>query len=99
VPGPIESPRASPPSPQSHGLRAAGGSHRGEGSPVPQPEEVLRQHSRFAESLWDNPNFIQAEFHVGRFVTTTVDTEANQDNIKALYSNLKTTSDQIDVSA
>jgi hypothetical protein len=36
--------------------------------------------------------------HIGRFVTITVDTKANQEIMKALYSSLKTTSDQIDVS-
>jgi hypothetical protein len=49
--------------------------------------------------LWDNLEFIQAGFHIGWFVTATVDTEADQENIKALYSNLKTTSAQIDASA
>jgi hypothetical protein len=34
-----------------------------------------------------------------RFITAVVDTEADRENIKALYSRLKTTSDQIDVSA
>jgi hypothetical protein len=38
-------------------------------------------------------------FHVGRFVTAVIDTEADRENIKALYSSLKTISDQIDVSA
>jgi hypothetical protein len=37
---PTESPRASTPSPWSHGLRAAGGSQHGEGSSMPQPKEV-----------------------------------------------------------
>jgi hypothetical protein len=32
VPGPTESPRMSHPSPQSHGLKAIGGSQHGEGS-------------------------------------------------------------------
>jgi hypothetical protein len=99
VPGPTESPRVSPPSPRSHGLRATGGSHSGEGSSAPQLEEVPRQRSRVTESLWDNLDFIQVGFHVGRFVTAAVGTKADRDNIKVLYSSLKTTSDQIDVSA
>jgi hypothetical protein len=49
-----------------------------------------------AESLWDNPKFVQARFHVGRFVTAT---EADRENIEALYTSLKTTSAQIDLSA
>jgi hypothetical protein len=40
VPKPNESPSASPPSPRSHGLGAAGGSQRSEGSSAPQPEEI-----------------------------------------------------------
>jgi hypothetical protein len=40
-----KSPRASPPGPQSRGLRAAGGSQHGKGLSVPQPEEVPRQRS------------------------------------------------------
>jgi hypothetical protein len=96
---PSESPRASPPSPRSRGLGAAGGSQRGEGSSAPQPEEVLRQRSWVTESLWDNPDFIQARFHINQFVTIAIDTEADREKIKALYSNLKTTSDWINVSA
>jgi hypothetical protein len=51
------------------------------------------------ESLWDNPEFIQAEFHIGLLVTAALDTEVDRKNIKALYSSLKSTSSQIDVSA
>jgi hypothetical protein len=46
-----------------------------------------------------HPEFIQARFHVGWFITAAVDIEAEWENIKALYPSLKTTSDQIDVSA
>jgi hypothetical protein len=42
---------------------------------------------------------MQTGFHIGRFITTAVDTEADQENIKALYSSLMSTSTQIDVSA
>jgi hypothetical protein len=41
VPEPTESPKVSPPSPQSHGLEAGGGSQHGEGLSAPQHEEVL----------------------------------------------------------
>jgi hypothetical protein len=66
---------------------------------MPQAEEPLQQHSRVAKSLWDNPEFIQSRFQIGWFVTAAVDTEADRENIKALYFSLKTTSAQIDVSA
>jgi hypothetical protein len=50
-------------------------------------------------SLWDNPEFVRAGFHADRFVTTVVDTEADQENIMELYTSLRTTSTQSDVSA
>jgi hypothetical protein len=49
--------------------------------------------------LWDNPEFFQAGFHIDRLVTAAVDTEADWENINALYSNLESTSAQIDISA
>jgi hypothetical protein len=42
---------------------------------------------------------MQARFHIGRFVTAAVDTKADPENIKALYTSLKSTSAPIDVSA
>jgi hypothetical protein len=51
-----------------------------------------------AESLWDNPEFIQADYHIGRYVTASVNTEAKRERIKALYSSMKTTSELVDVS-
>jgi hypothetical protein len=48
--------------------------------------------------LWDNPDFIQAGFHIGRYVTTFMNFEAERENSKALYSSLETTSAQINVS-
>jgi hypothetical protein len=94
---PAESPEASPPSSRSYGLGATGGYQHGERSSVPQSEAQPRQQSRVAESLWDNPEFIQARFHIGQFVTVAVDTEADWENIKTLYFSLKTTSAQIDI--
>jgi hypothetical protein len=66
---------------------------------VPQSREQPRWYWHVAEPLWDNPEFIQAEFHNGQSVTVVVDTEADRENIKALYASLTTTSAQIDVSA
>jgi hypothetical protein len=76
-PEPVESPRASSPSPQSYGLGAAGGSQYGEGLSVPQSEEPSQQHSWVVESLWDNPDLMRARFHIGLFVTVAVDTKAD----------------------
>jgi hypothetical protein len=98
-PEPAESPEASPPSPRSYGLGFAGGYEIGEDSSVTQSQKPLQQHSRVVESLLDNLEFIQVGFHIRWFVTTAIDTEADRENIKALYTILKSTSAQIDVSA
>jgi hypothetical protein len=95
---PTEGQEASPQSPNSFGLRAHGGPQTGEGSSVPRPEKQPRQYLHVAESLWFNPDFIQAEFHIGRYVTASMNTEAEREQIKALYSSMKTTSELIDVS-
>jgi hypothetical protein len=65
---------------------------------MPRPEKQPQQYSRVAESLWDNPHFIQAEYHIGRYVTASINTEAEREQIRALYSSMKTTSKLIDVS-
>jgi hypothetical protein len=70
--------KASPLSPWSYGLGFAGRYQPGEGSSVPQSGKKLHQHSRAVESLGDNPEFIQARFHIRRFITTIVDTEADR---------------------
>jgi hypothetical protein len=95
---PAKSPEASPLSPWSYGLRAAGEYQHSEVSSVPQSEELPQQHSWVVESLRDNPEFIQARFHIRRFVTVTIDTKADRDgsDLLALHSSLKTTSAQID---
>jgi hypothetical protein len=94
-----QSPEASPPSPRSYGLGAIDGYQLGEGSFMPLSEEQPQQHSQVAESLWDNPEFIQTGFHIGQFIMAAVDTKADRENINALYSHLKSTSAQIDISA
>jgi hypothetical protein len=65
-PEPTELPEISPPSPWSHGLGPPGRPQPGEGLSVPLSKKQLRQYSCVAESLWDHPDFIQAEFHIGR---------------------------------
>jgi hypothetical protein len=83
---------------QSYGLGAPGGRQPDECSSVPGSRKQLQQYSRVTESLWDNPEFIQAGYHIGRYVTGSVNTEAEQEWIKALYSSMKTTLELIDVS-
>jgi hypothetical protein len=38
--------------------------------------ESNREYSRVAKSLWDNPEFIQAGYHIEQYVTASVNTEA-----------------------
>jgi hypothetical protein len=97
-PKPIEHTEASPQNPKSFGLGAPGGPQPDEGSSVPRSKKQQRQYSHVVESLWDNPDIIQAGFHIGRYVTASLNTEAEQEQIKALYSSMKTTSELIDVS-
>jgi hypothetical protein len=65
---------------------------------MPRPEKQLRQYSWVTESLFDNPEFIKTGFHISRFITIAVDTEADQANIKALYSDLKSALTHLNVS-
>jgi hypothetical protein len=97
-PEPTEHHEASPRSPKSFGLRAPGGRQPIEGSSVPRSEEQPCQYSCVAESPWDNLDFIQAEVHNGRYISASVNTKTEREQIKVLYSSMKTTSELIDVS-
>jgi hypothetical protein len=77
--GPTERQEASLQSPKSFGLEAHGGPQPVEGLSVPRPEKQPWQYSCVAESLWDNPDFIQAGFHIGRYVTASVNTKAERE--------------------
>jgi hypothetical protein len=96
-PEPTETPEVFPPSPRSYGLEALDGPPTGKCSFVPSSGTQPRLFSCVAESLWDNLDFIQAGFHIGRYVTTFVNSEAGRENIKVLFSSLETTSAQIKV--
>jgi hypothetical protein len=62
---------------------------------MPRLGEQTQPHSCVAESLLDNPNFIHVRFHIGQFITVSVNTEAERENIKLFYASLETTSAQI----
>jgi hypothetical protein len=96
-PEPTEIPEASPPSPRFYGLEASSGLYTCKGSSVHSSGTQPRVFSHVAESLWDNPNFIQARFHIGQFIMAAVNTEDERENIKVLFSSLETTSTQIRV--
>jgi hypothetical protein len=65
---------------------------------MPRLEKQLQQYLCVAESLWGNLDFIQAGFHIGRYVSASVNTQTEHEQIKALYSSMKTTSKLKDVS-
>jgi hypothetical protein len=65
---------------------------------VLRPKKQPRQYSRVVASLWDNPDFIQTGFYIGRYVSAAVNTQAKQDQIKALYSSMQNTFELVDVS-
>jgi hypothetical protein len=57
---------------------------------------VLRQ--LVVETLAQNADFIKAGFHIGRFITTAVDTEADRSNTEALRAELDPAWTRINVS-
>jgi hypothetical protein len=63
-PEPIEHTEASPQNPKSFGLGAPGGPQPDEGSSVHRSKKQQRQYSHVVEFLWDNPDIIQAGFHI-----------------------------------
>jgi hypothetical protein len=91
-----ESPKATPPNPQSYGLGAIGG-HQPGGSSFAPPSGKQRIYSQVAKSLWDDPDFIQVGFHIVHYNTAVVDTDVECTNAKQLYSDLEFTSDRIHV--
>jgi hypothetical protein len=80
-PATAESPKVSPPSPPSRRLGSAGGFQLSGDSSRSQPENQPRQYSRVAKFLAKDLEFIKVGFHIGRFITTMVDIEADRTNI------------------
>jgi hypothetical protein len=73
--------KTTPPSPQSHGLGTAGGVPTGGDSAQPRGENPPQSSPRVADSLAKDLDFMKAGFHIGRFVTAAVNTEAERANI------------------
>jgi hypothetical protein len=97
-PKPTESPKGPPPSPRSPGLRSAGGVPLSGDSAQPQLEGSFQRIPRVNETLAKDPDFIKAGFHIGRFITTAVNTEADHADIQALRNDLNSASTRINVS-
>jgi hypothetical protein len=53
---------------------------------------------RVADFLAEDPDFIKARFHFGRFVTAAVNTEAEHAEIQALQSDMDSAARHINVS-
>jgi hypothetical protein len=87
------------PSPQAHGWGAAANAPIGEGSTWPWVEEVPQSSLQVTDSLAQDPNFIKVECHIGKYITTTVNTEAEQEDIQAVWSDLDSASLHINVSS
>jgi hypothetical protein len=95
---PAESPKTTPPSTRSHGLGSAGEAPIGGDFAQPQLENLPRRTPLVAKTLAKDLDFIKTGFHIGRFITTAVDTEADHANIEALRTNLDSSSTRINVS-
>jgi hypothetical protein len=93
-----EFPKTTPPSPRSHRLGSAGGVPLGGDSVWLLSQDTAQQTLRVVETLAKDPDFIKAGFHIGRFITTTVDTEADCPNNEALWMDLDSASTWINVS-
>jgi hypothetical protein len=65
---------------------------------MPQTERLGRRYSCVEESLANDPEFIKVGFHIGKFITTAVDTEAERANTDALYAELESASVWFNVS-
>jgi hypothetical protein len=95
---PVKSPKTSPLSPSSNGLASVGGFPLGGDSSRPHSKKPPWQYSRVAESLANDPEFIKARIRIDRFITTVVDTKADNTNIEALCTDLESTTTQINIS-
>jgi hypothetical protein len=91
--------KIAPLSPQMHELDTASGSPGPCGLATPSVESIPRVFSWVDESLAKDLDFIKVRFHIGRFVTATINTATEQSDIQALRAGLDSTSLQINVSA
>jgi hypothetical protein len=94
-----ESANPSPPNNLSHGISSTSEDPIGGDSAQPQPESLPWRTPLVSKTLSNNPDFIQAGFHIGRFITIVVDTKADHLNTEALQTKLKSTSTKINVSS
>jgi hypothetical protein len=77
---------------QMEGLGAAANAPTREGSTRPKVEEMPQPLPRVADPLTQDPYFIRVRCHLGKYITTAVNTEAKQAYIQALKSDLDSAS-------
>jgi hypothetical protein len=94
-----KSPKTTPPNNHCHRIGSTGEDPIGGNSAQPQPKSLPRQTLLVAETLANDPDFIHAGFHIGRFIIAVVDTKANRLNTEALRTELESTSTRIYVSS
>jgi hypothetical protein len=87
-----ESPKMTPPSPQSQGLGSAGKFPYGDDSAQIPPEDPPQWPPCIADTLSKVSDFVKARFHIRRFITTAVNTEEERTITEALKGNLETAS-------
>jgi hypothetical protein len=61
---------------------------------MPRVGKSMRTYSQVEESLANDLEFIKARFHIGRFITTVVDTEEDCVKMDTLYNDPKSASPQ-----
>jgi hypothetical protein len=88
---PAVSPKTTPPNNSWHGIDSAGEDPIGGNSAQPQPKSHPQQTPLLAKTLANDLDFIQARFHIGRFITTVVDNEADRSNTKSLPTKFDST--------
>jgi hypothetical protein len=93
-----EFPKTTPLNNPYNGIGSTGKDPIGGDCAQPQPESLPWWTPLVAETLANDPDFIQAEFHIGRFITAVVDTEADRLNTEALQTEMESTSTRIYVS-
>jgi hypothetical protein len=97
-PKPTEPPKTSPMSPSPMDLGPSVNTIL-ERARLHPDQKNHRDNIRGSQShCFDNPEFIQTGFHIGRFIMAAIDTEVDRANTKALYSALESASTHLNVS-
>jgi hypothetical protein len=95
---PDKSPHTTPTNSQSFVLGSVGDPSHGGESSVPRSGKSAQRYSQVEEPLTKDPEFVKAGFHIGRFITTIVDTEKDRANMDDLYNDLESASTRLNVS-